>query len=134
MIKTIEWTEEYSVGVELLDQQHQHLLGLVNNLIERSETKYSDIVVSETLQKMQKYARFHFDTEEKYLAAHDYLELEDHKEKHREFEKKTATYLRAMTLPVDDLPTTLLVYLRYWWVDHILVDDMRYKYLLRRPL
>jgi hemerythrin len=80
---------------------------------------------------MQKYAQLHFETEERLLAEHNYPTLDAHAEKHREFERKTDTFLKAIRLPVDDVPDTLLVFLRFWWIDHILVEDMKYKYFFQ---
>ena len=127
MIKFIEWSDQFSVGVELLDQQHKHLIELINILAAKPESEISVDSVIHVLEQMKKYAKIHFESEEQYLSEHKYAHLAAHKVQHREFEKKTETFLRAMRLPVDDVPHTVFVFLRYWWMDHILEDDMKYK-------
>ena len=130
-METIEWKDEYSVGVEILDQQHKQLIKMLNTLILAAADKDKSKLVIETLAKMKKYARIHFKTEERYLQTHDYADFEGHERQHREFEEKTAHLLKATRLPVDHLPEAVLVYLKYWWLSHILVEDMKYKDLLK---
>jgi len=130
-MEKIEWSDKYSVGVDILDQQHRQLIKMLNSLIEASTSEAKSKVVISTLAKMKKYARIHFKTEEHYLKTHNYVDFEDHQRKHREFEEKTESLIRATKLPVDQLPEAVLVYLRYWWLSHILVEDMKYKELLQ---
>ena len=100
-MEKIEWSDEYSVGVEILDQQHQQLIKMLNVLIEASEKGDNPKLVISTLAKMKKYAEIHFRTEEDYLKKYSYAEFEEHAREHREFELKTANLIKATTLPVD---------------------------------
>ena len=70
----ITWKDEYCVGVEKIDQQHQHLFELVNKLIQRPVLDDDTKLVSEILYEMFNYAKVHFSTEETFMLTNDYHE------------------------------------------------------------
>jgi hemerythrin len=116
-----------SVGVRLLDEQHKKLIGMVNRLIEASETTVRSEVISDVLTTMTEYARTHFKDEEQYMIAYGYPGYASHKEHHKAFIEKTVAFCDATMLHVEAVPDKLLGYLRDWWVHHILEEDMKYK-------
>jgi hemerythrin len=127
-MEPVLWTENFSVGVRELDQQHQLLIKLLNRLIAtqgtintRSET------ISDVLLAMTRYAQVHFKTEERLMEAYGYPGLEEQKKKHRDFRKTTVGFSTATTFGIDQVPEDLLTYLTNWLVHHILEDDMAYR-------
>ncbi len=127
-MEPIQWSEKFSVGVRVLDQQHQQLIKLLNLLIAtqgtintRSET------ISDTLMAMTRYAHAHFKAEESLMEAYDYPGLGEQKKQHRDFRKKIVGFSTATYYGVDHMPDALLEYLVDWWVHHILEDDMAYR-------
>jgi hemerythrin len=76
---------------------------------------------------MTRYAQGHFKTEESLLEAYDYPGLQEQKQQHRAYRKKTVGLSMDTTLGVDTVPETLLSYLYDWWIHHILDEDMKYK-------
>lgn len=131
-MEKIEWSEDFSVGVKILDDQHKQLIELVNGLFESTHQAEHSRPPLDTLAEMRAYAKMHFDTEEKLMLQHRYAGLDEHKRQHREFEQKTNYFIKSSRLPINDLPDTVLVYLRYWWLNHVLVEDMKYKELLSK--
>ena len=125
----IEWSDKFSVGVAVLDEQHQILVGMINKLIETPYQASNSAVIAESLDGMIQYAINHFETEEGLLRTHAYPDFQSQKEQHIEFIKRTAEYCKVEegTVVVDNFSESLLMYLREWWVDHILIDDMKYK-------
>jgi len=66
-MKTMEWQNDYTVGVKELDDQHRSLLKTINTLIEEQEDKYEAAKFSPALSSLIHYAYTHFATEERYL-------------------------------------------------------------------
>ena len=55
-----KWKREYSVGVAILDQQHQHLFELVNELHEFMTAGQSEAILTTTLTELVACTRRHF--------------------------------------------------------------------------
>jgi hemerythrin-like metal-binding protein len=127
-MEPVIWSEQFSVGVRELDQQHQQLINLLNILISRRGTvKPHSEMISETLMAMTRYAQAHFKTEERLMETYGYPGLEEQKKQHRDFRKSTVDFSSAAYYGIDQVPEALLKYLVNWWVHHILEDDMAYR-------
>ena len=121
------WKDEYSVGVEKFDHQHQHLFEITNKIIEHSGTSEDSGLVSETLTEMINYAREHFTAEEVLMQEYGYPEIESHKEQHDYFIDTTAELAISF---MDNRNTTageIAEFLKLWLTLHILKCDMKYK-------
>jgi len=128
----IEWSDKFSVGVEVIDQQHRTLIGMMNKLIDTPNVDSNSAIITELLDGMIKYATTHFVEEERQMSIHDYPDLPTHQEQHAVFMKKTAEFcsVEEGAVVVHDFSETVLMYLREWWINHILIDDMKFKPLL----
>ena len=130
-MEQITWTEDFSVGVVRLNEQHKRLIQMINRLIAEPQTTTSSETVSDLLNDMTKYAQEHFAIEEDLMRQHNYPHLEEHIVQHRSFQKKTVDFCSATMLDVTAVPEIMLHYLRDWLVEHILKSDMVYKPFFR---
>ena len=117
-----------------MDQDHQVLIGLINELEAGHGQKDQAEALQATFQHLRSYAAYHFGREEAVLRAVGYDTLAGHQAEHRAFEEK----IEALALKLADNPgaaqreinDALLDYLRDWLRHHILVIDMSYKELV----
>ena len=122
----IKWTNDLSVGVELIDEQHKMLIQHLNNLAKAVKQQQGASEITDTLNFLIDYTGFHFSMEERNMKAHGYPEFESHKAKHEEFK----TILADMEIQFrDDGPTTILAeaidaLLISWLLKHIRVVDV----------
>jgi hemerythrin-like metal-binding protein len=123
----IQWDERLSVGVKRLDEQHQELIRTINWLIDNSEAGDQSETVAEALDRMTRYADYHFKTEEQLMRQHGYPDYTSQEWEHTEFKTKTASFCMDAIAEKKALPRELLTYLRNWLADHILESDMKYK-------
>jgi hemerythrin len=126
-MENISWKDEYSVGVEKFDHQHQHLFEITNKLIEHLGTTENQELVSDTLTEMINYAREHFTDEEVLMREYGYPEIESHKNQHDYFINTTAELAVSF---MDNRSTTageIAEFLILWLTTHILKSDMKYK-------
>jgi len=128
----IEWSDKYSVGVEILDHQHKTLIDMMNQLIDTPSIDSDSAIISGLLDNMIKYATTHFVEEERLMGLHGFPDFLPHQKQHVEFMKKTAEFCNVEegTLVVHGFSETIRTYLREWWINHILDEDMKYKSLL----
>jgi hemerythrin len=127
-MEPIQWTERFSVGVEELNRQHQRLIQMINRLLSQQEPidTHSE-AISDILLAMTSYAEEHFKTEEDLMQKYGYPGLEDQQRRHRAYRKKVVHLSVATMYGESSVPETLVAYLRDWWVEHILEEDMKYK-------
>jgi len=126
-MKTIEWQNEYTVGVKELDDQHRNLLKTINTLLEEQRDKYEAAKFSPALSSIIHYAYTHFATEERYLLQVHFPNLKQHVLEHIDFIMKTAGLaLRIENSSGDELRIELLRYLKEWYSYHVLGTDRHY--------
>lgn len=79
----VTWREEYSVNVQEIDEQHQKMLELVNNLHSAVEACIDKNQLKDMLLELVDFTRKHFSSEEKLMKKYDYPELVKHHKEHR---------------------------------------------------
>ena len=129
----VQWTDDMSIGVGLIDEQHKMLIQHLNNLIKSLEPKQGVTEVANTLSFLIDYTHFHFSEEEKHMAANNYPGLKHQKMKHDEF-KTTLGNLEeefkeeGATHVLADSIHTLLV---NWLIKHICEVDVEFGAFLK---
>ncbi|MDR3585207.1 MAG: hemerythrin family protein [Desulfosporosinus sp.] len=121
------WKPEYSIGVQLIDEQHKYLFEIIDSVFELSKCdfrvgKYDRIAL--IIQDLCQYAKFHFVTEEEYMIRINYKGYSSHKADHNDFTE----YINKINLEkVEEDPqkyiTDILSFLLNWLLDHILMKD-----------
>ncbi|MBN2798424.1 MAG: hemerythrin family protein [Deltaproteobacteria bacterium] len=112
------WSDIYSVGIPAMDEQHQRLFAMLNDLhlhgVEASQTELARTV----LDQLFDYIAEHFAAEEALMAEMAYPALEEHKTTHRQFVRqvlKMRKQERQGNLNFD----VLQEFLMDWLVLHI---------------
>lgn len=131
----VEWTDDMSVGVKILDEHHKRLVVLINTLNEVLSTEAPD-VIGGVLAEVSRYTRYHFAEEERLLELAAYEDLEGHREAHRiivDHVRKFEDDYR--TAPSRVVAAELYLFLSDWLVHHIKVEDGQYRAALsgRKP-
>ncbi len=126
----VQWTEDYSVGVRSMDEQHKVLLSLLNQLLGARDLRADSEPVSDALQRMTRYAQEHFQAEEALLREGGYPGIEEHRAQHQAFLGRTVEFCLDASRSKAALPEDMLRFLRMWWVHHILDEDRRYGFEL----
>ncbi len=130
-MKTINWRDEFSVGVEEMDRQHKKLLAMINRLVEEQHTLTDPKTIAELLDGMVDYAQEHFRAEEYLMAEYDYDRKDWQEKQHREFLDNTLSFMSAADVGPNILSVALLDFLSSWLINHILTEDMQYKEFFR---
>ena len=126
-MKKIYWNENFSVGISKIDEQHKKIIKMINSLIEIYISEIFTEKISDILNEMSQYALKHFETEEQLMKEHNYPDYTPHAIEHQEFKMKTVR-LSADTIKHKELvPAETLIYLKEWWINHILSTDMKFK-------
>ncbi|MDD3288440.1 MAG: bacteriohemerythrin [Alphaproteobacteria bacterium] len=123
----IEWTPEFSVGVEALDQDHKDLILFINNLHAALLDGSIETVTEETLNIMTYHSKEHFRREEELFAQTDYPEAEAHKKMHEQFTRQLLEIKgRFMKNPSKEISLEFILFVKKWAVEHMQEADMKY--------
>ena len=91
----MEWSDDFKIGLSVVDAQHKRLFGLFAELDEALAGNVEIDVVKETLVTLEQYKTRHFQMEEKYMAECSYPKIGEQKEAHYFFTERLAE-LEAM--------------------------------------
>ncbi len=105
------FNESLLVGARELDEQHRHLVRMINHLNEILSSGHPD--VGHSLSELFAYLTFHFETEHRLMAQHGYPDMTEHDLKH---ERMTREIGLLSGEPGDEL--LVLQKLRNWHLDH----------------
>lgn len=126
-MEKIIWDDSFSVGVARLDSQHKRITEIINLLMDEPKDGFDSKTIEQVLNQLTEYVHNHFETEEKLLAEFDFPDLHLQHEEHKQFRLKLADLCMQAIRSYASIPTDLSLYLREWWIDHILVKDMQYR-------
>jgi len=126
MGRFVEWSEELSVGVEEIDEQHKVLVGLVNEMHDAIHQRHGSEVVQEILAKLADYTRIHFAVEESLMRILNYPGYEDHKEQHEELLQHVVELQEKVRTGKTSIGFELMHFLKVWLTKHIMESDREY--------
>lgn len=78
----IEWTEEFSVGVASIDQEHEALIVQINKIYEQISLPMDTEIIESMLEELQSDFSAHFALEELLMQEAGFAELEAHRKDH----------------------------------------------------
>lgn len=128
-----DWSNEYSVGVGLMDNHHKKLFDIINRIHSGVKDKAADAVIGSAIRELLDYTVYHFGEEEKMLAACNYPNMAYHKDLHQKF----IAGLQAAKKDVDDgmavfAATRVMNTSVDWLKQHILSVDKGYEALVKQ--
>ena len=124
----IEWSDEFSVNVKMIDAQHKKLCGMINKLHDAFVSRKGSDVHREIVDGMIDYAKTHFATEEKYMTKFDFVGLELHKIEHERFLEKALEFQSSLAATGFVPSINVLSFLKEWLQSHIQGTDKRYSH------
>lgn len=120
------WSKEYEVGVPEIDEQHQRLFKMINDLNEAMTLGRGKDVLDRILTGLVDYTARHFKTEEMYMDKAGYPELDSHREVHVRLTDKVHEMVDRYKTGEVGLGIELLNFLQDWLKKHILGTDKKY--------
>lgn len=121
----IQWGEEYMIGLDCIDEQHQVLFGLVNRLFVGVKQMKKE-VIGEVLEELVGYTVNHFAFEEKLFKTHRYSFEKEHVDHHAKLVGQVGAFVEEFKSGDSMVDFRLLNFLRNWLKGHILQEDAKY--------
>ena len=127
MENQLEWKDEYNIGVDIIDREHQRLFKIITKLFAFSgEKDKSQWACQEGIKYFKDHAAKHFVEEEKYMASINYEGLEAHRRLHREFREKTLPLLEKELDQTEYCAESVEHFLGVcvgWLIGHTMMED-----------
>lgn len=123
--KLIVWSNSYSVGVPQMDQEHQRLVEIINNLYSAMQSGRSKDIIGTILDELVNYTKTHFSHEEKLMKDASYGGYNDQKRAHEalvgQLDEIIAKYRSGTALGQE-----IMNFLKGWLINHIQGLDKLY--------
>lgn len=120
------WKKEYSVGVDIIDEQHKQFVNIINKLAKAIDEMRPKEVLDQVFGDLERYTIYHFGTEEKYFVEFGYKDTEEHVAAHKIFTERL-TELKGRYWRNDfRMSLELLEMMFDWLIKHIQDMDKRY--------
>lgn len=126
MEESFRWDKCFITGVLEVDQQHHHLVDIINqfgNLLANNKLIFDDIEM--VFQKLSDYAQYHFQDEEELMSRMciDKRHLDFHINLHQAFLQEVVSMHAGISPDNPDAAKHLLDFLTQWLAYHILGSD-----------
>ncbi len=126
MSKFISWSDDLSVGIEEIDEQHKVLVNLINRMHDAIDKQHGSEVVIDILADLADYTKIHFAVEESLMRILGYPGYEDHKEIHDELLHHVVELQEKVASGKTAISFELMHFLKSWLSKHIMDEDMQY--------
>jgi hemerythrin len=125
MSHEVAWSDDFSVGSELIDTQHKGLVEMTNSLFRGCERHDEMISFMRAIQSAVNYAKIHFATEERFMQKTNYPDSAAHKAEHDAFVAEVLSQVKKFETGACT-PLDFALYLKNWLLNHIAVSDKKF--------
>ena len=119
----VSWSDTYSVGVKILDDQHKGLIALLNEMHAAMMQGQAQRAAGPLLKKLLDYTRVHFAAEERLMSQSRYAGLAEHRARHQDLSSRVAEFVARKQKDDPAMYLPMLNFLRDWLTTHIQKED-----------
>ena len=130
----ITWSDTFSCGLKVIDDQHKELVKLLNKMFnhvtgdEARERDYFNKIIQEAVE----YIKVHFSTEEKIMKATQFSGYAEHKKIHDSFILTVNENIVGFNSGKRLSLFSFTNFVKNWILSHIAVMDKQYFYHLKK--
>lgn len=120
----IIWDPSLALGLKEIDEQHQGIIALINELAARRDSGNPDIA-AKTLRFLREYLNSHFVLETELMRDLGYPALDRHREQHELFANHVIFFEieKEFGVVTDQMLDDILAFLKDWFFQHIATED-----------
>jgi hemerythrin-like metal-binding protein len=120
-----QWTDELSIGVELIDSQHKRLIGVINDFYDAVNKGNDETAIRKAVANLTYYVRTHFSDEEKLMEEYNYPQLGLHRRMHERLTQNVHRYAEKFQTGQKILSLDMAIFLKGWLENHIAETDKK---------
>jgi hemerythrin len=127
----VRWDDSFLLGITLLDHDHQHLFGLINDFHNAFAEKQDRKDIARLLNQLIQYAEAHFRREEVLMAKEQFPGLAEHQQAHQKLIEVVFALQAQLESRAVQVSHNTVKFLRAWLTDHILEQDKKFSRFLQ---
>lgn len=120
------WTDDLSVDIQEVDEQHKGLIGLINQLHVAVCENHGKDTAREILDQLAESTRTHFLLEESLMRLTHYSGFAVHKEQHESLMEQMRMLQQKLDVQDITINVELLHFLKNWLTQHIGTCDRNF--------
>lgn len=128
------WGPKLSLNIKEIDDQHQKLVSLINDLHKAMKLRKGPSVSGEVLNNIADYTVYHFDFEKTLFKKYGYPEMENHLKIHDDLVAKVIDFKKQHEAGKVSLSMDLMDFLTDWLKHHIMETDKAYAPFLKEKM
>ncbi len=117
------WDDKYDTGIEAIDQDHQRLVKLINDLYEAMQDGSGGALLLPIFSALKHYTENHFVREESYMVECGAPNQENHVREHQRMVDRLIDLEKRHRRGEAAISLQTLTFLRDWLKNHICVID-----------
>ena len=122
----IQWSEDYSVGIKDMDEEHKKLIEIINTLYDAMKIGKSKDVLEKVFSDLLSYTTVHFTDEELLMENNNYPGLVDQRNQHNQFVAKIEEQYEKFKSGFSLVSVEIMNFLKEWLLNHIKQYDKKY--------
>lgn len=137
---SIEWVDDYCLGISEIDIQHKELFSILADIFHRYGSLSDDALQGKNklqffpyIWKLRKHAFYHFITEEEFMVRYRYPEYFDHKNMHNDLMREIFNLEDRLINSEDALQKDQILLFFDALVRHVTKADRKFGGFLRDP-
>jgi hemerythrin len=123
--ETLQWSPDWEIGIERIDNQHRELVKLLADLQQQSSAQAERVNTVGALVVLSDYVEFHFGDEEALMRQVGFPELEAHVREHLSFVTQFQQMSRDFRMGNTELGAGVITFLATWVLEHIAHSDAK---------
>ena len=127
-----EWTDELSVKIKEIDDQHKKLIDMINDFYDGIQNKASKDNLVNLISSMADYTVYHFEKEESYMVKFNYENIDEHHKLHKGFVDKVLDLKNRLDTGKLVISIEVTSFLKDWLKEHIMGEDPKYVELFQK--
>ena len=123
----IQWTQEFSVGVSSLDEEHKKLIAILNELGHAIKENNGKDVLGKIIDKLLAYTATHFKHEEDLFYQTSYPDAAAHRKEHEELTRSVNDIQAEFRFgATNELASKVLAFVTSWITNHVMISDKKF--------
>lgn len=119
------WTDEFTIGNEKIDHQHEELFKLVNEFLVSIREGHARSKIDSVFNTLASYTQTHFADEENLFVNTKYPNSKMHIQEHRALIQRVSELKNNYDSGKNFISLTVFNFLREWLKHHILETDKK---------
>ena len=124
-MKYLRWREEFSIGVDSVDFEHQNLMDMINLIYAELDDRCDTEQIKQTLGEVHAEISAHFALEERIMRQAGYEEFDAHKDDHENLLDQIRAMMDAIEFDPEHALDVLSEQLADWFSRHFVTFDAR---------